>query len=111
MYIYILTDSNRTNFKYGITNSEAELRNICLNQKLNQLANNNSWRLVYCKEYNNTINAQLALSDFSYFTRMQIERLIRKSNPNWHNLLETSLNRYANTITSPEQSSNQMYQI
>lgn len=109
MHLYILTDCNRNNFKTGYVSSKEELENLFGKSKLNSLAREGSWRVVYFKEYHTNINAQLALRELNFYTRMQIERLIRKSNPNWINLLEKT--SYLNNFTNLEQSSNQMIQI
>ncbi len=85
--IYIVTDSNRRRFEIGLSsnifNTVIELQqsnNLIFNQ------NPNLHRIIYIEAFTNLPCARKKMSELQHFTNMQIERIIRKSNPNWNNL-------------------------
>ncbi len=83
-YVYILTDSNRTFLHVGITD---DLENVAMAYKnglpLVSLGFPTAVRLVYHEVLHSEQEALQRLRLLTSFTRMQKERLIRKSNPNW----------------------------
>lgn len=87
--VFIATDSNRKELK--ITTSDITDRR----------QDSSALRVVYEELHPNYHAAQRRTGELSHYTRMQIERLIRKQNPNWADL---------RTITNRVQSSIQMYQ-
>ncbi|WP_293906764.1 MULTISPECIES: hypothetical protein [unclassified Sphingobacterium] len=85
--IYILTDSNRKRFEIGLSSNifgtvmELQQSN---NFIFNQGGSLN--RIIYTSSFTDLGAAHKKIDELQHFTRMQIERLIRKSNPNWNNL-------------------------
>jgi len=85
--IYILTDSNRKRFEIKLslnifsTVMELQQSNSFI---FNQGPNLN--RIIYTESFTSLETANKKITELQHFTSMQIERLIRKSNPNWNNL-------------------------
>ncbi len=85
--VYILTDSNRKHFEIGLSSN--------IFSKVLELEQSNSFifnqgprlnRIIYTEAFTSLEIANKKINDLQHFTTMQIERLIRKSNPNWNNL-------------------------
>ena len=74
--IYFATDANRMNIEIGYCNN---ILDITPN------------RVVYTKEYPSFDEAQKQKLVFLNYTRMMKERIIRKHNPNWLNIISTPL--------------------
>ncbi|MDR3008551.1 MAG: hypothetical protein LBV59_11495 [Sphingobacterium sp.] len=85
--IYILTDSNRKHFEIGLS-SNIFGTVIELQQSNSFIFNHGSSlnRIIYTASFTNLEAAHKKVNELQHFTHMQIERLIRKSNPNWNNL-------------------------
>lgn len=71
-YIYIHTDNNRIHLHVGATPGSAG----AYGQR----------RLVYLEIHETEAAAAARLCELRHYTRMQLERLVRRSNPNWLNL-------------------------
>lgn len=86
-FVYIITDSNRTNLHVGMstdlsgTLDKYRLTAASFFNRKQQLT-----RLVYVKTFNTEKQALNYLELISGYTRMQRERLVRSCNPNWNNL-------------------------
>lgn len=84
-FIHFLTDNNRKNIliKVDATDNTTQESHLDLSNKRQVSCS----RLVY-QEIHETENAAIKrLEELNEYTRMQLERLIRSSNPNWVNLL------------------------
>ena len=90
-FVYIITDSNRTNLHVGMstdlsgTLDKYRLAAASFFNRKEQLT-----RLVYVQRFNTEKQALNYLELISGYTRMQRERLVRSCNPNWHNLTSAS---------------------
>lgn len=71
-YISIHTDNNRN--QLHVISMQAQNRAL------------GSGRLVYQEIHENWQTASFRLRELQGYTRMQLERVIRRSNPNWLNL-------------------------
>ncbi|MFC3196225.1 GIY-YIG nuclease family protein [Parapedobacter deserti] len=83
-YVYILTDSNRSNLHVGMTDNLQKVAGTF--QKMTGLLPEGDlriFRLVYHESFSSEEFALRRFREMSTYTRMQKERLIRKSNPNW----------------------------
>lgn len=78
--ILILTDNNRKTLKYMLSLKE-NFENQISDNKLEV-----THRVIYKESYRTIEEAQSRLRELENYTRMQAERLIRRSNPNWLNL-------------------------
>jgi|SRR5690606_2400632 len=95
-YIYILTDSNRRCLHVGMagdlshaTAAYKELRDLFFD------SDTYATRLVYYEAFPTEEAALFRFNELSGYTRMQKERLIRRHNPNWIDLLPTKPIRLA----------------
>ncbi|WP_293944815.1 MULTISPECIES: hypothetical protein [unclassified Sphingobacterium] len=85
--VYILTDNNRRHFEINFTSNilstvlELQQTNSFIFQ---QGANLN--RIIYSEAFTELSCAKKRINELQNFTHMQIERIIRKNNPNWNNL-------------------------
>lgn len=79
--ILILTDNNRRSLKFKLSLSES------FNKHLSEWEVGTDHRIIYKESYDTFQDAQARISELETYTRMQVERLIRRSNPNWLNLL------------------------
>src|SRR5690606_7358158 len=70
--IYIYTDNNR--------------RQLQLRTSGTPLTNANCRRLVYQEKHETEQAVSLRLGELHTYTRMQLERVVRRSNPDWLNL-------------------------
>ncbi len=89
-YIYILTDSNRNCLHVGMTDDLEKA--VGPYRELTGLffdAFSNVSRLVYHETLANDADALRRFKELSHYTRMQKERLIRRTNPNWLDLSVT----------------------
>jgi len=87
-YVYILTDSNRRCLHVGMTDNLYNAANTY--QELTELFFGGSpkvSRLVYHEVHPSPETALSRFTELSGYTRMQKEKLIRKHNPNWVNLM------------------------
>lgn len=85
--LYIVTDSNRKHFEIGF--STDIMTTVLKLQKFNSLIFNQRPslnRIIYTEAFTSLEAAKKKIDELQHFTAMQIERLIRKSNPNWNNL-------------------------
>lgn len=78
-YILILTDNNRNTLNVSMLN-ENEIYGVVGRQ-----------RLIYQEIHESLGAAKSRLQELQGYTRMQKERIIRRSNPNWVNLMRPSL--------------------
>ncbi|MCS4163405.1 GIY-YIG nuclease family protein [Sphingobacterium paramultivorum] len=85
--VYISTDNNRKHFKIGLSSN--------IFSTVMELQQSNSFifnqgpslnRIIYTESFTNPETANKRISELQHFTTMQVERLIRKYNPNWNNL-------------------------
>lgn len=86
-YIYILTDSKRSNLHIGYTDDLASIVNF-YKEKRAMFFNSDSiaTRLVYTEEFYSEEKAIVRLDQMRMYTRQQKEQLIRSFNPNWSEL-------------------------
>lgn len=91
-YIYIVTDSNRNCLHVGMTDDlqQAAKTYRTLNDLFFNAASRAS-RLVYHEAFSDEAEALRRFKELSRYTRMQKERLIRRRNPNWLNLVTGSM--------------------
>ncbi|WP_293954715.1 MULTISPECIES: hypothetical protein [unclassified Sphingobacterium] len=85
--LYIATDSNRKRFEIGLsTNIFTTV--MKLQQSNSFIFNQGSSlnRIIYTEAFTSLETANKKIDELQHFTAMQIERLIRRSNPNWNNL-------------------------
>lgn len=103
-YIIVMTDCNRNSFLTEITDDPHRVEEIHSHDLLKELAHHDhhgwdvrltakfgtafgkKWRLVHLESFNSRENAQVRQQEIRKYTRMQLERLIRKNNPNWNDL-------------------------
>lgn len=71
-YIYIYTDNNRTT--------------LTVETEENQVHTPSSGRLVYREIHETAKTASFRMNELKTYTRMQLERIVRRANPNWLNL-------------------------
>ncbi|MDR2273467.1 MAG: hypothetical protein LBF27_21340 [Sphingobacterium sp.] len=85
--VYIRTDNNRRYFEIDFTanifSTVMELQEA--NSFIFQQGPNLN-RIIYSEAFPKLSCAQKRMNELQSFTRMQIERIIRKNNPNWNNL-------------------------
>lgn len=86
-HIYILTDSNRLYLEVGYC-GDVHHKMMEIYQSNSVLFSNTPKfsRMVFSEEYPSYESAQERIIELCTYTRMQKERLIRKSNPNWLNV-------------------------
>ncbi|MBE8712338.1 GIY-YIG nuclease family protein [Sphingobacterium hungaricum] len=90
--VYIVTDSNRKFLEIGTsTNLSQTIFELQNHNKTLFSAFGNLNRVVFSEEFSNPFLAEKKVSELRNYTRMQIERLIRKTNPNWLNLCVTAM--------------------
>lgn len=90
-YVYIITDSNRRCLHVGMTDNLYNATNTY--QELTELFFEDSSKVTRLVYHEGHPSAEMALSRFtelSTYTRMQKEKLIRRSNPNWVSLMPSS---------------------
>ncbi|WP_140939659.1 GIY-YIG nuclease family protein [Sphingobacterium lumbrici] len=89
--IYMITDSNRLYLEVGYcTDISLKLHEIeQADWSLFSTAPKFN-RIVYSEESPSFEAAQKRVDEIKHFTRMQKERLIRKHNPNWLNIIQRS---------------------
>ncbi|MEZ0451457.1 hypothetical protein ACR78Z_03200 [Sphingobacterium thalpophilum] len=87
--VYILTDNNRNHFKIDFTSNIIRTA-IELQQSSNFIFQQGPdlTRIIYCETFPSLGAARKKIQELQRFTRMQIERIIRKHNPNWNNLFQ-----------------------
>lgn len=88
-YIHIYTDNNRQKLQISISpiiSGIESQHNIAGEQT-------RCTRLVYQEIHETENAATLRIKELDDYTRMQLERLIRRANPNWNNLFSTGNNR------------------
>ncbi|SFC60803.1 putative endonuclease [Parapedobacter composti] len=84
IYIYILTDSNRSYLHVGMANDLNKAIDVYSRKsRLFFDACAKVYRLVYHEAWPTEEAALRRFKELSAFTRMQKEKLIRKYNPNW----------------------------
>lgn len=82
-HILILTDNNRNALNISmIEDNEFITGSLC---------HSGTHRLIYQETHESQEQAVIRLRELQSYTRMQKERIIRRSNPNWINLLRPSL--------------------
>lgn len=85
--VYIVTDNNRRYFEIDFTSNmfstvmELQQANSFILQRGPHLN-----RIIYSEAFSKLACAKKRMNELQNFTRMQIERVIRKNNPNWNNL-------------------------
>ncbi|HLW49958.1 MAG TPA: hypothetical protein VKZ78_03230 [Sphingobacteriaceae bacterium] len=82
-FVLIFTDNNRDALKISVLEDHkfySELQ-----------ANVSKHRLIYREVHESYDAAMVRFKELQAYTRMQKERVIRKSNPNWVNLLHQPL--------------------
>lgn len=85
-FIYILTDTNRKDFKIGLTDDlNYTMQYYKSRQSLGLNGHKEATRLVYFEEVRED-KALTRLDEIDTYTRPQKERLIRFDNANWHDL-------------------------
>lgn len=91
--VLIITDNNRNvlNIKAIDLNETTEESVLTLSHP----------RLIYQETFDNVEQALARKAELEKFTRMQKERIIRRSNPNWVNLVRSSIKNDYSTIKSP----------
>ena len=98
-YIYIFTDSNRTSLHVGLSEANQEtaphVHNLLSGFSKDPLST--LPRVVYKESLASEEIARKRFEELSRYTRMQKERLIRRHNPNWMNLLNGSSSQKAAT--------------
>jgi putative endonuclease len=89
--IYIITDSNRLYLEVGYC-TDISLKLHEIEQADGSLFSTAPKfnRIVYSEEFLSFEAAQKRVDEIKHFTRMQKERLIRKHNPNWLNIIQRS---------------------
>lgn len=82
-YILIITDSNRSklDIKLGCGGAADYEKDLWALPKEGK-------RVVYLETLESMSAAVSRHTDIESYTRMQVERLIRKANPNWSNILK-----------------------
>ncbi|WP_343559935.1 hypothetical protein [Sphingobacterium sp.] len=99
--VYILTDNNRRYFEIDFTSNifstvmELQQANNFILQQGPHLN-----RIIYSEEFSQLAYAKKRMSELQNFTRMQIERVIRKNNPNWNNLYPQQQQAYPKRSTN-----------
>lgn len=91
-FIYITSDANRTYLEVGYCQN-IDLQLFELQQAANRFMINSPKfnRIVHIEEFENYEHAQKRKTEMNSFTKMQKERLIRKSNPNWLGLRNSNI--------------------
>ncbi|MDM1292855.1 hypothetical protein HX021_00925 [Sphingobacterium sp. N143] len=99
--VYILTDNNRRHVEIDFT-SNIFSTVIALQQSNNFIFHQGPHlnRMVYSEAFSNLENAKRKMDELRGFTRMQLERIIRKHNPNWNNLYPQQHQVYQKRNTS-----------
>jgi putative endonuclease len=93
--VYILTDNNRKHFKIDFTSNilstalELQQTNNFIFQHGPSLT-----RIIYTETFSNLGSAKKKMNELKNFTSMQIEKIVRKHNPNWHNLFPQQQQTY-----------------
>jgi len=99
--VYIVTDANRKFLEVGVTS--------LLTHVIYELNNHNKAlfssfsplnRIVYYQFANSDQEAEKIANTLKGYTRMQLERLIRKANPNWLNLGTQSLEKETKKVVA-----------
>jgi len=86
--LYILTDSNRRFLEIGISSNlncslaESQQDSANLFKQASKLT-----RLVWLEEFAHRELAERKKKELTLYTRMQLEKLIRRNNPNWNHIL------------------------
>lgn len=96
--IYIITDSNRRFLEVG-THTDLSLLMHELQQS-NEMLFNASMRLnrlVYMENFHCEEQAEKRKRELQLYTRMQLEKIIRKANPNWNQLFANASPRRSNS--------------
>lgn len=108
-YIVILTDNNRSALQVSLIESS----DMQVERTLASMLFDSYKRVIYKEAYSSFDGALLRLMELKKHTRMQTERLIRGSNPNWLNILRQPVKsqiRSGIKTTNQEQSLTQKYQ-
>jgi len=87
--IYMVTDSNRYYLEVGYC-TDLHLKLHEIEQARGSLFSTAPKfnRVVYTEELPTFEAAQKRMNDIKHFTRMQKERLVRRNNPNWLNIIQ-----------------------
>lgn len=90
MNVYILTDCNRMLLHVGMAESLKSVLNSCKSFPIFCSDGSSTIRLVYQESCSSEEAALARFNELRRYTRMQKERLIRKSNPNWVDLARSA---------------------
>ncbi|WP_104382662.1 hypothetical protein [Sphingobacterium sp. HMA12] len=94
--VYILTDNNRRYFEIDFTSNM--LSTIVELQQVNSFTfqqGSHLNRIIYSEAFSKLACAKKRMNELQNFTHLQIERIIRKNNPNWNNLYPQQQQSYA----------------
>lgn len=85
--VYIRTDNNRRHFDIDFTSNIADVA-FAIQQSNSFIFQQgpNLNRIIYTETFANLECAKKKMNELCCYTNMQLERLIRKHNPNWINL-------------------------
>ncbi len=93
--IYIATDANRWYLEVDYTQDITSTSYKLAQSNDNCSANCNSMlsRIVFFEEFDHIEKALARKKELSQYTRMMKERLIRRQNPNWLNLVSAQITK------------------
>ena len=85
--VYILTDNNRRYFEIDFTsNIFSTVMELQQTNSFTFQQGSNLNRIIYSEAFAKLACAKKRMNELQQFTHLQIERIIRKNNPNWNNL-------------------------
>ncbi len=93
--VYILTDNNRRYFEIDFTSNM--LSTVVELQQANSFTfqqGSSLNRIIYSEAFSKLACAKKRMNELQNFTHLQIERIIRKNNPNWNNLFPQQQQAY-----------------
>lgn len=94
--VLVITDPNRKALRIYFTENIAELlKSLKTKEDLFKSMESvqGNFRIVYQEVFGNNLMALARYESMKNFTRMQLEKLVRKNNPNWLSLYPISKTR------------------
>jgi len=82
--VYIITDNNRNFLEVKMNNNmHAVVQEIALSAHQSFCSVHKLTRIIYAETYSTESQAEKRRKELSQYTRMQKERIIRRTNTNW----------------------------
>lgn len=92
-HLVIVTDPNRQTLRLYYTQNIEELL-YAINKKDSLFSSVHTakmrYRIIYQEIFSNSVEVLARYNFIKHFTRMQLEKLVRKNNPNWLSLYSIS---------------------